>query len=55
MHARGRERIYRPRPDGLALMRRELESYWNQALITFKEVAEQTCSPKSTPEGNPES
>lgn len=37
----GRERLYRPRPDGLERMRRELDTYWTQALTTFKHLAEQ--------------
>jgi len=38
----GRERLYRPRPDGLEQLRRELESFWTQTLTTFKTVAERT-------------
>lgn len=38
----GRERIYRPRPDGLDRLRRELESFWTQTLTSFKSLAEQT-------------
>lgn len=38
----GRERRYRPRRDGLAGLRQELESYWVQTLTTFKTLAEQT-------------
>lgn len=39
---RGRMRVYRPRPDGLERLRRELELYWSQTLATFKDVAEQS-------------
>ncbi|MFC4242188.1 ArsR/SmtB family transcription factor [Gryllotalpicola reticulitermitis] len=38
----GRERFYRPRRDGLAGLRHELESYWVQTLSTFKTLAEQS-------------
>lgn len=38
---RGRERLYRPRQEGLAGLRQELESYWAQTLATFKSLAEQ--------------
>lgn len=38
----GRMRRYRPRPDGLDQLRQELESYWMQALSTFKDLAEQS-------------
>ena len=40
----GRMRVYRSRPDGLAPLRAELESYWTRTLATFKTVAEQTYS-----------
>ncbi|MBZ2199046.1 winged helix-turn-helix transcriptional regulator [Ruania sp. N2-46] len=42
VHQQGRLRMYQARPDGLAELRHELESYWTQALTTFKKVAEQT-------------
>jgi DNA-binding transcriptional ArsR family regulator len=42
VHRRGRERFYRPRPDGLLRLRQELESFWNDTLTTFKSVAEQS-------------
>ena len=49
----GRERFYRPRPDGLAELRRELETYWTRSLTTFKSLAEQTYQENTTPsEGN---
>lgn len=38
----GRERVYRPRLDGLDQLRRELESFWSQNLATFKDLAEQS-------------
>jgi DNA-binding transcriptional ArsR family regulator len=36
----GRQRIYRARPDGLAQMRAELDTFWHDALASFKRVAE---------------
>ena len=54
VHRRGREHIYRPRPEGLDLLRRELESYWTQTLAAFKDLAEQTYrSSTSTSKGTP--
>lgn len=38
----GRTRRYRVRPEGLAELTRELESYWRGTLSTFKEVAERS-------------
>ena len=50
----GRERLYQPRISGLDGLRRELESYWSQALTNFKDVAEQSYRPAtSEPEGEP--
>jgi DNA-binding transcriptional ArsR family regulator len=37
----GRCRIYRVRPEGLKGPRAELEQFWLQALLTFKEIAEE--------------
>lgn len=49
----GRERRYRPRREGLAELRQELESYWTQTLSTFKGLAELThASDMSTQEGS---
>lgn len=36
----GRRRIYQARLDGLAELRAELETYWTQAMHSFKQVAE---------------
>lgn len=50
VHQVGRTRLYRPRRDGLAALRSELEEFWIQSLATFKEVAEhsyQAASPTS--------
>ncbi|WP_098731542.1 ArsR/SmtB family transcription factor [Brevibacterium epidermidis] len=38
----GRERLYQPRAEGLAGLRRELEEYWSQMLATFKDIAEES-------------
>jgi DNA-binding transcriptional ArsR family regulator len=42
VRTQGRERLYRPRPDGLDWLRNELETYWAQTLATFKNLAEHT-------------
>lgn len=47
----GRERLYRARPEGLEVLRRELESFWTQTLASFKQVAEQSYNPTDTSEG----
>lgn len=39
----GKQQIYAPRADGLAQLRSELESFWGQALASFKELAERDC------------
>lgn len=49
VHKQGRERLYRPRPDGLAALRRELEGYWTQTLTTFKHLAEQAYAEEGKP------
>lgn len=51
----GRVHLYRPRPDGLDQLRRELETFWNHTLANFKSRAEQTYrSTGSASEGEPE-
>ncbi len=47
---RGRERIYRPRPDGLHQLRQELDSYWALTLTMFKTVVEETVAEKTVAE-----
>ena len=42
VETRGRERIYRARPEGLQPLRAELESFWAQALASFKRTAEES-------------
>jgi DNA-binding transcriptional ArsR family regulator len=41
-HAEGTRRIYRVNPSGLAELRAELDRFWNQALVNFKQLVEQT-------------
>lgn len=54
VRTQGRERLYRPRPDGLDWLRNELETYWTQTLATFKSLAEHTYeSSTSESEGAP--
>lgn len=36
----GARRVYRVDPNGLASLRAYLESFWNEALVAFKEAAE---------------
>lgn len=40
VHRQGRQRIYAARPDGLAALRAELDTFWSQALSNFKRIAE---------------
>lgn len=42
VHKVGRQRIYTARPDGLAALRAELETFWSKALSNFKGIAEGT-------------
>ena len=39
--AEGTRRIYRANPDGLRDLRAQLDRFWNEALTTFKQLAEQ--------------
>ena len=39
--AEGNRRIYRADPAGLAALRAQLDTFWNQALATYAEVVEQ--------------
>ena len=36
----GKQRIYQVDPDGLALLRAELDRFWNSTLATYKAVVE---------------
>jgi DNA-binding transcriptional ArsR family regulator len=38
----GNRRIYRLDPTGVEALRAQLDSFWNQALATYKALAEQT-------------
>ena len=40
-HAEGTRRVYRVDRTGLAELRAELDGFWNQALVNFKEIVEQ--------------
>lgn len=53
VHPSGRMRMYEIRPDGLAQLRRELDSYWRAALSRFKDVAERSYQPPAAAEGTP--
>jgi DNA-binding transcriptional ArsR family regulator len=37
----GTRRIYQVHPDGLAALRADLERFWGQALVAFKDTVEQ--------------
>ena len=39
--AEGNRRIYRADPAGLAALRAQLDTFWNQALAAYEEVVEQ--------------
>jgi DNA-binding transcriptional ArsR family regulator len=39
--AAGNRRVYRVDPDGVSVLRAQLDRFWNQALTTYKEVVEQ--------------
>ena len=39
--AAGTRRIYRADPQGIAAMRAELDRFWTQALLTFKQIVEE--------------
>jgi DNA-binding transcriptional ArsR family regulator len=40
--AEGTRRIYRANPAGLEELRAQLDRFWNQALVNFKQLVEQT-------------
>ncbi|UPK74998.1 metalloregulator ArsR/SmtB family transcription factor [Nocardioidaceae bacterium SCSIO 66511] len=40
----GRQRIYEAEPKTLAALKSELESFWQQALANFKQIAEQATT-----------
>jgi DNA-binding transcriptional ArsR family regulator len=39
--AAGTRRIYRANPEGLAALRAQLDRFWSQTLMNFKQLAEQ--------------
>ncbi len=39
--AAGARRIYRVNPAGLAALRAQLDRFWGQTLLNFKQIAEQ--------------
>ena len=39
-HAEGNRRIYQADPAGLAALRAQLDTFWNQALATFEQVVD---------------
>jgi DNA-binding transcriptional ArsR family regulator len=45
--AEGNRRIYRVDQDGLAAFRGELERFWSKALVTYKEIVEQSMKERT--------
>ena len=41
-HRAGKQRVYQVDQDGVAALRAELDRYWNQTLVGFKQVVEDT-------------
>jgi DNA-binding transcriptional ArsR family regulator len=46
-HAAGTRRIYRLNPIGVAALRDQLDAFWNQALVGFKDIVEQSAKETS--------
>jgi DNA-binding transcriptional ArsR family regulator len=38
----GARRIYQVNPEGVAMLREYLDTFWNRALVAFKQAVEQT-------------
>ena len=45
IEARGRQRIYTLRPDGLRQLRADLDGFWRSCLDNLKRVAEESWTP----------
>ncbi len=43
----GTRRVYRVQPDGLAVLRADLERFWGRALVAYKAVVEQATEEDS--------
>jgi DNA-binding transcriptional ArsR family regulator len=43
----GTRRIYRLNPTGVAALRDQLDTFWNRALTSYKDIVEQTSEEKS--------
>ena len=50
----GKHRIYEVDPDGLAVLRAELDQFWNRTLTGYKAVVEKSGPEKSGPENSAE-
>lgn len=46
-HAAGTRRIYRLNPAAVAALRDQLDTFWQRALVSYVEVAEQTTEESS--------
>ncbi|PRC59992.1 ArsR family transcriptional regulator, partial [Mycobacterium sp. ITM-2017-0098] len=44
-HAEGTRRVYRLNPAGIAALRADLDRFWTQALVGFKQIAEEQEDP----------
>lgn len=40
-HAEGTRRIYRANPDGLRALRAQLDRFWNETLVNFKQLVDE--------------
>lgn len=49
-HAVGTRHVYRLDPNGLAVLRAQLDRFWTQALATYKELVEQPAVEQPTEE-----
>jgi DNA-binding transcriptional ArsR family regulator len=45
--AAGTRRIYRLNPTGVAALRDQLDTFWNRALTSYKDIVEQTSKERS--------
>jgi DNA-binding transcriptional ArsR family regulator len=45
--AAGTRRIYRLNPTGVAALRDQLDTFWNRALASYKDIVEQTSKERS--------
>ena len=46
-HAAGTRRIYRLNPMGVGALRDQLDTFWNRALVGYKDIVEQSTEERS--------